>query len=379
MDGIIRLSGKEGFYMKEKKKGGLFAGVLVGLLMVIIGTGLLWWNEGNNVRNIKTTDEIEKKVVEIASDSDSAAYAGQLVALGDKFIVRDEEIADDTFHVSLHTAALHRVVEVYQWEEESDTDSDGDTTYSYKKVWHEGLIDSSSFSYSGHDNPDSVAYSSDSFYAEEVILGNYRLSSSQIAQMDTDKTFTPSESTADIPKGYTLNGQYIISSEDVESPQIGDVRISWKYNGWKEVSLIAQVSGSSFVSYTSEVGKNVNYVTEGVKTAAQMIEEIRNQDKMMKWMFRLIGALLIFVGYMSFISPLTKLLNYIPILGNVVNFMFGLMVFLLSLLQSLLVIIIAWFRFRPLLSLCLLAVCAVIGVLIFLLKKKQGAKAPQAA
>ena len=37
------------------------------------------------------------------------------------------------------------------------------------------------------------------------------------------------------------------------------------------------------------------------------------------------------------------------------------------------------FRFRPLLSICLLAVCAGIGALFFMLKKKQDAKAPQAA
>ena len=108
-----------------------------------------------------------------------------------------------------------------------------------------------------------------------------------------------------------------------------------------------------------------------------MIEDMRTQDKIMKWIFRLLGFMLIFIGYMSFISPLTKLIGYIPFLGNVVNFMFGLTIFLLSLIQSLLVIIIAWFRFRPLLSICLLAVAAGIGVLIYVLKKKHPVNAPQ--
>ena len=364
--------------MKNNKNGGLFAGIIMGLLMVIGGTVFLWWNEGNNVRNIKTTDEVEKNVVEITSKSDCTQYSGQLVAVGGKFTVEDKTISDDVFQVSIHSAALDRVVEIYQWEEETETDDDGGTTYSYNKVWHEGLIDSSNFQ-KGHDNPTSTEYSSDSFYAERVRLGNYFLASSQISQMETDKDFSLTDNNVAIPDGYQGNGKYVTNSANLDKPQIGDVRISWKYNGWKEVSLIAKVSGDSFVSYTSEAGKNVNFVTEGNRTAAEMIEIMRNQDRLMKWLFRLFGFLLVFFGYLSVISPLTKLLSYVPILGNAVNFVFVLTLFLLSLVHSLLVILIAWFRYRPLLSVCLLAGCAVIGVALFLLRKNGRAQVVQTA
>ena len=359
----------------SNKKGGLFAGVLVGLLMVIIGTVLLWWNEGNNVRNIKTTDEIEKSVVEITPEDDPAEFAGQLVAVGGKFVVEDVSLSDTSFGVNVHTAALSRVVEIYQWEEDSDTDDDGDTHYTYKKVWHEGLIDSSDFARSGYDNPTSVAYESGSEFAENVVLGNFHLSSTQIQKMTTSKALSASEAKK-IPKKYSVEGNYVTNSEDLDHPQIGDVRISWRYNDWKEVSLISQVTGTTFVSWTSAVGNKVNWVTEGTKTSAEMIEDMRNQDKILKWLLRLIGFILIFSGYMSFISPLTKLVGYIPFLGSVVNFTFTAIIFLLSLIQSLLVIIIAWFRFRPLLSIALLAIAAVVGVLIFMLKKKHPTAPP---
>lgn len=241
------------------------------------------------------------------------------------------------------------------------------------------MNNSSQFHRSGYDNPTSAAYSSDSFYAEKVRLGNYLLSSSQISQMETDKAFSPSGSNVAIPDGYKSQGEYVTNAGNLDKPQIGDVRISWKYNGWKEVSLIVKVSGNSFVSYTSEAGKNVNFVMEGTRTSAEMIEVMRTQDKIMKWLFRLIGFLVIFFGYLSVITPLTKLLSYVPILGNVVNFAFVLMLFLLSLAHSLLVILIAWFRYRPILSICLLAACAVIGILFFLLKKKKDASLPQPA
>ena len=79
---------------------------------------------------------------------------------------------------------------------------------------------------------------------------------------------------------------------------------------------------------------------------------------------------------MSFISPLTKLVSYIPFLGNVINFSFTLVIFLLSLIHSLLVILVAWFRYRPLLSICLLVVAGGLSVLIYLLKKRQPAVQP---
>ena len=243
--------------MNGNKKGGLFAGVLVGLLMVIIGTVLLWWNEGNNVRNIKTTDEIEKTVVEITPDDDPAEFAGQLVAVGGKFIVEDVSLSDTTFGVEKHTAVLSRVVEVYQWEEDSDTDSDGNTTYHYDKVWHEGLIDSSDFHSSGHDNPTSVAYESGAEFAENVALGKFHLSSSQIKQMEAEKSIAASDAKK-VPENYSVVGNYVTNSADLDNPQIGDVRISWKYNDWKEVSVISQVAGTTFVGWTSAVGKTVN-------------------------------------------------------------------------------------------------------------------------
>ena len=359
----------------QNKKGGIFAGVIGGIVMVLIGTVLLWWNEGNNVRNIKTTNEVEKNVVEITSDSDNAQYEGKLVALGGRFITHDEKLTDDLFTVSIHTSALSRVVEIYQWEEDSDTDSDGDTTYSYDKVWHEGLIDSSDFHLSGHDNPTSVPYESEAFLAEKVTLGNFRLSDSQIGQMTANKRLALAEQEATIPEGWQLADNYLSNAADIAKPEIGDVRISWQYNNWKEVSLIAQVSGKSFVSYISAQKKSVNYVTEGNKSAAEMIQEMRTQDKIFKWVMRLIGVMLIFGGYASLISPLTKLASFVPLVGNVINGALMLVIGLIGLAHSLLVIAVAWIVYRPLLGIVLLAACAGLGVLAHMLMQKRRAAA----
>ena len=77
-----------------KKVGNSFKGVLGGFLFIVIGIGLLWWNEGNNVKNIKTTKEMEELVVDISSDKIDSAYEGKLIATHGKLL--NEEVLEDT-------------------------------------------------------------------------------------------------------------------------------------------------------------------------------------------------------------------------------------------------------------------------------------------
>ena len=137
-----------------KKIKDSFAGVIVGIILVIVGIVLLWWNEGNNVKNIKTVDELNKNYVDIKSSPIDKANEGKLVALSGKMVIKDDELEDETFNVKVKSAKLERIVEMYQWEETKDEDDNG-TTYSYKKEWNSSRNDSSTFNDSKkHSNPE---------------------------------------------------------------------------------------------------------------------------------------------------------------------------------------------------------------------------------
>jgi hypothetical protein len=101
-----------------------FGGIVVGILMIIGGTILLWWNEGNNVKNIKAVNEVEKKVIAVKSDSVESANEDKLVLVSGDLSSGNIDLIDDTFPVGVKTARLKRIVEVYEWKEESDSDSD---------------------------------------------------------------------------------------------------------------------------------------------------------------------------------------------------------------------------------------------------------------
>ena len=103
-----------------KKIKNSFGGIIGGIILLIAGTCLLWWNEGNNVKNIATTNEVEKNAIEVKSDKVDSNNDGKLVLVSDKLNVVDEEVIDTEFDVSLKKAQdltekyLGRKVEIGQ-------------------------------------------------------------------------------------------------------------------------------------------------------------------------------------------------------------------------------------------------------------------------
>ena len=349
----------------EKKKG---SGIAAGFALLVIGTILLWWNEGNNVRNIKTITQMEKEVVDISSETVNSEYDGKLVATNGKMIVGDEFLNDSEFDVSIKTAHLNRIVEMFQWKEDETTDDEGDTTYSYSRVWSEN-IESLPHAGSSHQNPSYMPYHSQEYLANDVKVGAYSLSNSQIKVLATNADYTGSiEKSLD---GYQKIGIYYTNSSNLDSPQIGDIRISWKYNDWSDASVLAVASGNSFVDFVSDAEVHINRVDEGILTGKQLIKNQENENNALKWILRAVGALMIFLGYLTITGPLSRLTNKIPILGSLVGGTLFVVSLILGIIHSLIVIIIAWFRYRPVLSIVLIVIVIALIVYLKMFAKKK--------
>ena len=359
----------------QRKKGNSF---LAALLMLVIGTGLLWWNEYNNVQNIKVLAAFEKEAVEISSETVDSQYDGKAVTTNGKLTVVDDPLQDDELPIEVKTARLKRVVEMYQWEEKEETD-DGRTTYSYRKTWSDKMLDTPHDSQKNTENHRyAMPYRTDEFLAKDVKVGAYNLSADQISNIAIDAELDfPTEA---LIAGYNKQGKFMTNSTNLESPNIGDVRIIWKYNDWTEASVAARLSGNSFKDYTSENSANsINRVDKGLLSKAELCKNQKDENNMIKWILRGLGALLILCGYLALISFITRFTNKIPILGSIVGWALSAIAFLVAVIHALLVIIIAWFRYRPVLAIILLVVIvvAVVGIVI-LLKKKKNAQAPPA-
>mgnify|MGYP002624637395 CR=1 FL=1 len=353
-----------------KKVKNMFSGVIAGFIFIIIGTLILWNGEKNNVNNIKTVQEIEDKVINVTSDNIDQGNEGKLICTNGDLIVNDELVSDSTFNVGTKTAKLERVVEMYQWEEETETDSDDKTVYTYKKVWSDELIDSSDFEKSGYNNPTYMPYESEEFLANSVNVGKFNLSDKQKSKLSADSKLQIPE-TATIPAEYKNSNNYITNSVDETNPQIGDIRISYHYNNWNSATILAVQTGDSFSDFISKVGKNVNRVENGKLTSAEVINEMKRENKFMKWFLRIVGILLNIFGFTAIVSLVTNILSKIPFFGNIVSSAINFILSIIGFIYSLVIIIIAWFRYRPLLCLVLLLIIAALIGLIFYIKKKN--------
>lgn len=333
--------------------------IVGGLIILILGIGLLWWNEGDNVKNIQSVNEGRKNYTDIESSKIEDKYDGKLVATHGKLSVSGT-ISDDEFSVTSESASLYRKVEMYQWTE----DCDADDNCTYKKEWSEDLIDSSDFIKEGHTNPDVKLYESEKFLSEGAMIGAFTLPSKLIDKLSTDKKIKSLNAEVATSHSMTLtdNNYYTNVKEGV--PEVGNVRISFYENGAKDVSVLATQSGDTFKVYKTKKGKDLYRIFEDNYNGEDMLTMIAKQNKFMTWLWRIVGTLAIIIGVSSLFTPITSILGRIPILGSIVNGATGLVSFVLGLSISLIVIAIAWFRFRPLLSIILILI--VIGFVIIL-------------
>jgi hypothetical protein len=350
-------------------------GVLFGIVLILAAIALLWWNEGNTLETAKSLKEGAKAVIDIAPGKVDPANDGRLVHVTGEAVTEDE-VGDDEFAVSAKALRLSRNVEMYQWTEKESSEeqkklgggTETVTTYTYEKKWADSPIESASFKHpEGHENPGEMLADSVIFTARDVTLGAFTLPDGIVDKMTGDKPIVPKpEDFAALSdelkeKGrLTANGYYF--GNDPAKPAIGDTRVTFTVLEPGVFSLIAQQTGSTFQPYATKAGKEIERVESGAMSAALMFKHAQDENRVLAWLLRLAGFVLMFIGFALIFKPLSVLADVLPFLGDLVGAGTGLVAFLLALVGSLVVIALAWLAVRPLLGggLLVLAVAALV-------------------
>jgi len=355
--------------------GKAFTGIVVGIILIIVGTGLLFWNEGRAVKTYNTLKEGQGLVIDVTSDSVDADNDGKLVHLTADALT-DETLVDQDFGISANVIRLRRDVLMYQWEETRQSETrkkfgggeETVTTYTYSKEWSSSLNDSSDFqSPSGHENPSKFPFDSMTWDAEDVPVGAFHLSPDLVSQLSdfADLSVREIPEGAAWPEDAKLSNGGIFLGADPAQPQIGDVWINFSVVEQGPVSLIAAQNGDTFAEYQTKAGGAIAMIVAGNVPAQQMFEDAIAQNTLITWLVRLSGFILIWIGFGLLFAPLSVLTDIVPIFGSLVGAATGLISFLLALAVSLTVIAIAWLFFRPLLGIPLLVLAIVAAVFAF--------------
>lgn len=392
-----------------QRLGGSFKGIGSGLLLLVIGTALLWWNEGRAVKTAKMLNRAEKVAVEMPDiNSIDPQFDGKLVHANGMTSTNDVLI-DNLFGVQENAVKLNRKVEYYQVQETSSSktkDKVGGgqetvTTYDYRNAWSSSRINSSEFKDEKYRGANFVLNDAESqdWTAENVSFGAYKLPSELIRSISGEKPVELNLS-EDLKKSLNklaatikkdtavllaqaalsdykyvhVSANEIYIGENSMNPQVGDVRITFTKVLPSEVSILAKVSGDTFQKHTDKNGKSLETLYMGNRGMDEMFSSERSSNKMWTWLLRLLGFLLVLGGLKGIFEIVVSILKVIPFLANIVNLAMNVVLGVVAFAWTVIVIALAWIYYRPVLGIILLAVA--VGALIYFAGKGKG-KGPQ--
>ncbi len=367
--------------------GGAFKGIVVGLVLMAVAFGLLFWNEGRAVARYKTLKEGGGVVLSVASDRVDSGNEGKLVHVAGRAdtgaILLDHELG-----VQARAITLIRDVEMYQWKELSRSETKKSfgggeetvTTYSYAKEWAGRAINSRNFKKpEGHANPARMAYESRTILAGDVRLGAFHLPDFLIRKLSnaTPLTLGPEIKTPQNVQGKIhrqADGFYL--GADPEAPLVGDLRIKYRVILPADISLVARQTGSSFAPYTTSVGGTIELLEMGMHPAEAMFRKAQQTNTLLTWGLRAGGFLLMAMGVGLILSPLAVFADVVPFFGSLVGAGTKLISVLVAGVFSCITIGIAWFVYRPVIGAAFVVIASSLSVLIFGKMKKAAPAQP---
>ncbi len=361
---------------------GALWGIIFGILFFLAAFPLLFWNEGRAVKERKTLEEGAGLVVAIDAGSIDPKNNGRLVHLTAKADT-DETLTDPQFGIKVNALKLKRLVEMYQWQESSESETKkklgGGTetvkTYTYTKTWSDTLINSSSFKKpEGHRNPEDMPYGPLRKTAGDIHLGAFTLSNSLVKGISNYSQLAVSEDT-EMPEAVReksiLHDGGLYFGDNPLSPEIGDTKVYFKAARPTTVSLIAKQTGKTFAPYYTKAGGDIELLQTGAHGPEAMIKSAQRRNILITWGIRLGGFILMMLGLGTVLRPLVVLADVIPLIGNIVEAGVGFISLIIALVLSLITIAIAWIVYRPLFGITLAAIASG-GIVLLIIKLKSG-------
>lgn len=373
--------------------GNAIVQTVFGMILFAASFVVLFWNEGRAVHRAQDLAEGDRQTQVITSDSVDPNREGQLVFTTGQ-ATSGGDLTDDLFQLTVpHALKLRRTVEMYQWKEtkteKKERQTGGSertiTTYDYSKGWHDELINSSNFHKpQGHENPNHKPVEGQLQIAPQVTLGGFTLPAELAGQLDHFEPITYSEKDwnrlpVETQHKFRLRDSRLYTGKSLDTPVIGDARITFSAVKPTPVSIVATQTQSTFAPFTTHRGGTLYEIRTGILTREAFFQRLNQENHLLLWILRAVGWGIMFLGIVIVLNPIKVFADFIPLLGTISGMGIGLFALLVSAALSLVTIAAGWIVYRPLLGITLLA--GSIGLFILLgrrlnaQRRKQGAMA----
>jgi len=343
-----------------KKLISSITGIVFGIALFLGSFAVLFYTEGRT-----NYSDIAKKAVPVAEmteEKDFGYVTGDLSTeelLGDDFLFEDEYIA------------IKRKVEVYAWEEDVTTENEVDY-YSYSLDWVSEPQDSYEFSEPyGHENIQKGIQDAEKTVMEakigsyDVDIDSLRLPGFEPLKLNETNTYVDPLTSEIVSNEYLYIGR-----SGYGFPQVGDMRVSYSVlPSGKKVTVFGDLEGNELSAHYGEDEKKLFRAFYG--NVDDAYSKLESEYKAMGWALRILGFLMMWIGLMMIIRPVTVLLDLIPVLGGVGKFLFSLITFIIALVLSAIISATSMVLHN---IIGIVVIIVVIGVILYFIvsKKKQG-------
>jgi hypothetical protein len=131
-----------------------------------------------------------------------------------------------------------------------------------------------------------------------------------------------------------------------------------------DASVLARQVTDTFEAYATPYGTSIARIASGIQSKQAMFAAARAENKVVTWLLRAGGLLLMFFGLLALFQPLKILADILPLAGSIVGAGTGLVALLLAAMGSFIVVALAWLWYRPVIGFSLLLLA---GACLFLL------------
>ncbi|XP_061687341.1 transmembrane protein 43 [Syngnathoides biaculeatus] len=349
-----------------QRLGDTAGGTLVGVGLVFLSIYILFTNEGRALRTASSLDEGLSQVVSLGTfSSHDFQNNNRLVHLSAP-LRTSKTLHDPNYGVEVQAVKLKRHVEMYQWveyQESKDYQENGETktetTYTYNTEWKSELINSRNFDKEiGHQNPSAMAVESVTVVAPQVQVGPFTLSEGLVEQINNFQTLSLTGFTSsDSDPFLTVHDDYFYHTRQPKRPEVGDVRVRFSFAGLsgddgpaQTVSVVAKQSGERLVPFKTKSGDVLEILYPEELSAEEVFMKERQHNSMKTWGLRAAGWALMFIAVQMTTRIIYTLVDWVPILRDLVSVGLKVFAFCVSSSLSLLAIAAGWFFYRPLMA-----------------------------
>ncbi|XP_034388409.1 transmembrane protein 43 isoform X1 [Cyclopterus lumpus] len=365
----VSLQSNPGFLERLSETAG---GTVVGIGLFFLSFYVLFTNEGRALQTAYSLNEGLSQVVLLGPFSSlDLQNNNHLVHLSSQ-LHTSQPLHDPNYRVAVQAVKLKRQVEMYQWveyRESKDYQEDGETktetTYNYNTEWKSEMVNSRNFDKEiGHQNPSAMAVESVTVVAPEVGVGPFSLSKGLVEQINNFQTLSLRDfSTFNLAPFLSVDDDYFYHTHNPRRPEVGDVRVRFSFAGLsgetsplgraQTVSIVAMQRGEQLMPFKTKSGDTLEILYLEELSAEEVFAKELHYNSMKTWGLRAAGWALMFLSIQLTMRIIYTLVDWVPVLRELVSV--GLKIFALcvSCSLSLLTIGVGWIFYRPLVAVAL--------------------------